>query len=59
MYTVGRLSQLAALALLPLAMFLELTGALGEHGLSEMLKIMIFGFVLFYTGRILQGYSKV
>jgi hypothetical protein len=59
MYTVGRLSQLAALALLPLAMFLELTGVLGEHGLSEMLKIMIFGFVLFYTGRILQGYSKV
>jgi hypothetical protein len=50
--------QFAALALLPLAMFMELSGTLGEHGLSEMLKFMVFGIALFYTGRLLQGYSK-
>ncbi len=54
MNTVGKLMQLAALALLPLAMIMELTGGLGHRGLSQMLKMMIFGVVLFYTGNYLQ-----
>ena len=58
MYTIGRFLQTAALALLPIAMILEITGSLGDHGLAEMLKIMLFGIVLFYTGRVLQGHSK-
>ena len=50
--------QTAALAMLPIAMILEITGSLGDHGLGEMLKIMVFGIVLFYTGRVLQSHSK-
>ena len=47
--------QLGALALLPLAMIMELTGGLGHRGLSQMLKMMVFGIVLFYTGNYLQS----
>ena len=47
--------QIIALGLLPLAMFMELTDGLGHRGLSEMLKMMIFGIVLFYTGNYLQS----
>ena len=55
MNTVGRLMQVVALGLLPLAMLMELTGGLGHRGLSQMLKMMIFGIILFYTGNYLQS----
>ena len=55
MSTVGRLMQVVALGLLPLAMLMELTGGLGHRGLSQMLKMMIFGIILFYTGNYLQS----
>lgn len=47
--------QVVALGLLPLAMLMELTGGLGHRGLSQMLKMMIFGVILFYTGNYLQS----
>ena len=47
--------QIIALVLLPLAMVMELTGGLGQRGLSQMLKMMIFGVLLFYTGNYLQS----
>ena len=58
MNLLGRLLQLFALSALPLAMLLELTGALGRSfGLSEMLIMLVFGVIAFWLGRLLEGYS--
>ncbi len=58
MNSLGRFLQLFALSALPLAMLLELTGALGRSfGLSEMLIMLVFGVSAFWFGRLLQGYS--
>lgn len=55
---IGRSLQVSALVLLPLAMVLQLTGLLGRPvGVSEMLLMLVFGFGLFYLGRIVEGYS--
>lgn len=59
MRTLGRLLQLAALVALPVAMFLELSGALGRSfGLSQLLVALIFGIVAFLLGRMLEGYGS-
>lgn len=55
MNTIGRLMQIAALCLLPLAMILQLTDSLGDRGLSSMLTMMVFGVALFYAGIYLQS----
>ncbi len=56
---LGRTFQAAALVCLPLSMLLELTGALGRSfGLSQMLIMMIFGILLFVTGRLMEGYAR-
>jgi hypothetical protein len=59
--SLGRLLQVAGLALLPLAMVMQLTGSLraptGNVSVSVMLLLMVFGVVLFSLGRVLEGYS--
>ncbi len=56
MRIVGRLLQLAGLVLLPLSMVLELNDSLGRgFGVSDMLVMLVFGFGLFYVGRLVEG----
>ncbi len=51
--------QLAALICLPIAMLLELTGALGRaFGLSQMLIMLVFGILIFIIGRLVEGYAS-
>ena len=58
MSILGRYLQLFALSVLPLAMLLELTDALGRSfGLSEMLIMLVFGVMAFWLGRLIEGYS--
>lgn len=55
---LGRALQAAALVCLPISMLLELTGMLGRSfGLSQMLIMMVFGILLFVTGRLVEGYA--
>lgn len=59
MRSFGRALQAFALFLLPLAMFLEMSGSLGRHGgLSDMLILMGFGIACFGIGRIIEGYGQ-
>lgn len=59
MRTLGRFLQILGLLLLPAAMLLELTRVLGEKfGVRHMLLMLIFGFAVFYSGRILEGYGQ-
>ena len=54
----GRILQIGALILLPASMFLQLGDALGRHvGVSDMLIMMIFGILMFVTGRYFEGYA--
>lgn len=57
--TLGKLLQVAALALLPLGMYLELSGALGRSGgLSQMLILLAVGVAMFSIGRLVEGYAR-
>ena len=59
MQALGRLLQLAGLAALPLAIFLELSNGLGRaFHLSEMLIMLVFGVSAFVLGRLIEGYSR-
>ena len=56
---IGRLLQVIGLVVLPLGMFLELTGALGRaFGLSQMVHMLVFGLCAFYLGRLIEGYAR-
>lgn len=56
---LGRWMQLAALIVLPLAMLLELTDALGRpFHVSQMVYMLIFGVALFMSGRLIEGYAR-
>lgn len=58
MKLVGKSLQLVALVLLPLAMLLELSGALGrDSGVADLLLMLVFGAVAFALGRFLEGYA--
>ncbi len=58
MRIIGRYMQIAALVALPTGMLLELSGVLGRSfGLNDMLLVLIFGVVLFITGRMFEGYG--
>ncbi|MCH2124664.1 MAG: hypothetical protein MK165_07725 [Pirellulaceae bacterium] len=58
MRTIGRLLQRIGLFALPLAILMELSGALGrDSGVADMLIMMVFGFVAFSIGRVLEGYA--
>ena len=59
MQALGRLLQLAGLAALPLAMFLEVSNGLGRaFHLSQMLIMLVFGVSAFVLGRFIEGYSR-
>jgi TctA family transporter len=58
MKVLGKTLQLVGLVLLPVAMTLELTGALGrDSGLADMLLMLVFGAVAFTLGRFVEGYA--
>lgn len=51
--------QLIGLIVLPLSMFLEITGGLDRSiGLSEMVIMLVFGIAIFGAGRMVEGYSR-
>ncbi len=55
---LGKSLQLVGLILLPVAMTLELTGALGrDSGLADMLLMLVFGAAAFTLGRYIEGYA--
>lgn len=58
MKALGRLLQLVGLAVLPLAMFMELTDFLGRIFVNQMVIMLVFGVAAFYLGRILEGYAS-
>ena len=57
----GKFLQVLGLALLPLAIILDLLGGsdpLRPFGVSQMVLMLGFGMAIFYIGRILEGYSN-
>ncbi len=55
---LGKALQLVGLILLPMAMVLELTGALGrDSGLADMLLMLVFGAIAFTLGRFVEGFA--
>lgn len=59
MRTIGRLLQQIGLFALPLAILMELSGTLGrDSGVADMLILMVFGFISFSIGRVLEGYAR-
>jgi hypothetical protein len=62
LHSFGRLLQAAGLAVLPLAMVMQLTGSLraptGNVSVSVMLLLMVFGVVLFSLGRVLESNAR-
>jgi TctA family transporter len=59
MRTFGRLLQQAALVILPIAMLMELTDALGRDvGVSDMVVMLVFGVLAFVLGRTLEGFAN-
>ena len=44
--------------LLPLAMFMELSGQLGRRGVAELLLMLVAGAVAFMLGRFIEGYAR-
>jgi hypothetical protein len=58
MRSIGRLLQIFGLVVLPLAMFMQLSGQLQERiGVDRMLIMMVCGAAAFWLGRILEGYA--
>jgi hypothetical protein len=58
MRTLGKALQMFALALLPLAMLMEMTDMLGrDRGLSDMVIMLVAGVIAFMLGRIIEGYA--
>lgn len=55
MFALGRLFQLAALTLLPIAMFMQLGN---QITLWQMLGFSAFGVLLFMLGYALSGYGQ-
>jgi len=59
MRAFGKLLQVGGLVVLPLAMLMELTDALGRPtGVSDMVIMLVFGCATFYVGRIIEGYAS-
>ena len=54
MRRIGRVMQIVALALLPLAIVLQLADRIS---LSQMLAVLVAGVCLFWIGRIIEGYA--
>jgi hypothetical protein len=59
MRTLAKFMQLFGLMLLPLAVLLELSGALSRgRGVADMLIMMLVGGASFYLGWVMEGYVK-
>ena len=61
MRAFGKFLQVLGLALLPLAMVLDLLGGsdpLRPFGVSQMVLMLGFGIATFFIGRIIEGYSS-
>jgi uncharacterized membrane protein YczE len=60
--SIGKLMQVLALLILPVAMIVELTAEMRAFtqysNLSVMLIALVFGVALFGLGRILEGYAR-
>lgn len=54
MILFGRTLQMIGLALLPLAIIMQLTGL----GLREMLMLAVVGAVIFWIGRLMEGLGR-
>ena len=58
MRSFGKTLQMFALALLPLAMLMEATNALGrDTGVSDMIVMLVAGIAAFILGRLIEGYA--
>jgi hypothetical protein len=62
MRTLGKLMQIAGLAILPVAMLMQLTSGLRAPTagvtVSVMLLMMVGGVAIFGLGRIVEGYGQ-
>lgn len=58
MKAIGQFLQFAGLVILPVAMFMELSGMLGRRGVSEMVILLVFGASAFCLGRIVEGFGR-
>ncbi|MAD80825.1 MAG: hypothetical protein QGF59_03305 [Pirellulaceae bacterium] len=58
MKAIGQFLQLTGLVVLPIAMFTELSGILGQKGLRVMVTMLVFGIAAFCVGRIVEGYGR-
>ena len=54
MKSFGRILQFAALTILPVAMIVQLGGALRP---AQLLVALVFGVAIFYLGRMIEGYA--
>ena len=46
--------------ILPIAIVLELTGGMARSfGVADLLKALIFSVILFWIGRLIEGYAAV
>ena len=58
MRSLGRMLQLLGLIVLPCAILIELTGALGrDFGTRGLFVSLLFGAAAFYLGRFVEGYA--
>jgi hypothetical protein len=59
MRTLAKMMQLFGLAVLPLGMLMQVSGALGrDRGVADMLIMMAVGAASFYLGWVMEGYVK-
>jgi hypothetical protein len=56
---LGKSLQVIAMTLLPISIFLEMSKTLGRNFfVADLLLMMIFGIILFFTGRMFEGYGR-
>ena len=56
--SLGRVLQIGGLILLPLGIFMELSGQLGRRGVAELLVMLVAGAAAFVLGRFIEGYAR-
>jgi hypothetical protein len=55
---IGKLMQVAALVLLPVAMLMQITSGMRANSVSAMLLLLLFGIGLFGVGRVVEGFAN-
>lgn len=56
---LGRWMQIVALWVLPISIVLQLSNVLGRQlNVSQMVYMLVFGVILFYAGRLIEGYGQ-